>query len=151
MDYDIKIFSELNSSLKKDWQDLELNSHNYCFQCYDWFENCYRIDNKNCSLRITVIKHKSQVICIFPFEIEKKFKLKILKWAGNKQTDYCSPVLSKNFNFDKKNFIHLFKEVIKEIKNIDVIHFIKQPEYINGLKIKLEDKSNEVVIRLPFS
>lgn len=137
MEYEIKIFSELNSSLKKAWQDLELNSHNYCFQSYDWFENWvnnYRIGNINCSLCIAVIKHKSQVICIFPFEIEKKFKLKILKWAGNKLTDYCSPVLSKDFNFDKKNFINLFKKVIKEIKNIDVIYFIKQPEYIHDLK-----------------
>ena len=137
MEYEIKIFSELNSSLKKDWQDLELNSHNYCFQCYDWFENWvnnYRINNKNCSLRTAVIKHETRVICIFPFEIEKKFKLKILKWAGNKLTDYCSPVLSKDFNLDKKSFIHLFKRVINDIKNIDIIYLIKQPEYIHELK-----------------
>ena len=75
MVYEIKIFSELNSTLKKDWQQLENNSLNYCFQTYDWFEswsNIYRKNNKNFYFNVCVLRYKSEIIAIFPFEIEKK-------------------------------------------------------------------------------
>ena len=39
MNYEIKVFSELNSELKAYWQNLEAKSNGYCFQSYDWFEN----------------------------------------------------------------------------------------------------------------
>ena len=130
MDYEIKIFSDIDSALKKDWENLELNSYNYCFQSYEWFENWVnnlRFGNQNYSLCIVVVKYKSKVIYIFPFEIVEKFKLKILKWVGDKQSDYCSPILSKDYYFDKEKFKYLFKEVLKVIKNIDIVYFIKQP------------------------
>ena len=137
MDYEIKIFSDIDPALKNDWENLELNSYNYCFQSYEWFENWVnylKFNNQNYSLSIVVVKYKSKVICIFPFEIVRKFNLKILIWAGDKQSDYCSPILSKDYNFDKEKFKHLFQEVLKVIKNIDIIYFIKQPENIHGLK-----------------
>ena len=61
-------------------------------------------------------------------------KFNILKWAGDKQADYCSPLLSKDFNFDKKTFVNLINKVLDVIKNIDVIYLIKQPEYIHEIK-----------------
>ena len=39
MNYEIKVFSELNSELKAYWQNLEAKSNGYCFQSYDWVEN----------------------------------------------------------------------------------------------------------------
>ena len=137
MDYEIKTFSDIDSALKKDWENLELNSYNYCFQSYDWFENWvsnFKFDNQNYSLCIVVVKYKSKVICIFPFEIVKKFKLKILKWIGDKQSDYCSPILNKDYNFNKEKFIYLFNEVLRVIKNFDIVYFVKQPETINDLQ-----------------
>ena len=53
MDYEIKIFSKLNSELRECWQTLERESCSYCFQSYEWFENWvnnYRTGNKNYSL-----------------------------------------------------------------------------------------------------
>lgn len=137
MDYEIKIFTELNQSLKNDWNSLELNSSNYCFQTYDWFDhwvNKYRKNNKENLLQVVVIKKNSRLQCILPFEIESKFKIKVLKWASNNQTDYCSPIISKDFDPSKETFINLFKKIIKEIKNFDIIYFTKQPEYINSIK-----------------
>ena len=101
MNYEIKVFSKLNSELKKCWENLELDSYCYCFQSYEWFENWinnYRSDNVDYSLRIVIVSLQSKVLCILPFEIEKKSSLKILKWAGGEQADYCSPILSKDFN-----------------------------------------------------
>ena len=80
MVYEIKIFSELSPILQKDWDELENNSFNYCFQTYDWLEswsNTYRKNNKNFYLRICVLRQQSEIIAIFPFEIEKKYGLKI--------------------------------------------------------------------------
>ena len=137
MVYEIKIFSELNSILKKDWQDLEDNSINYCFQTYDWFEswsNIYRQNNKNFYFRICVLRHQSEIKAIFPFEVEKKFGLKILRWAGDKQFDFCAPVLNKSFNLSKKDFLDLYHQILKEIKEIDIVYLKKQPDHIDKTK-----------------
>ena len=137
MDYEIKIFTELNQSLKNDWNSLELDSHNYCFQTYDWFDNWvnkYRKNNEKNLLQIVVIKKNSKLQCILPFEIEEKFKIKVLKWASNNQTDYCSPIISEDFDLSRETFINLFRRIIKEVKTFDIIYFSKQPEYINNIK-----------------
>ena len=128
MDYEIKIFSKLNSELRECWQTLERESCSYCFQSYEWFENWvnnYRTGNKNYSLCVIIVSHQSKILCILPFEIEKKSSLKILKWAGGAQADYCSPVLNKDFNLDKKIFIYLWKKIIKSIPSIDLIYLKK--------------------------
>ena len=137
MNFEIKIYHACDKSLEVIWKNFEKESTNYCFQSYDWFENWvnnYRVNNNNFLLCITVVKYKSKVICIFPFEIEKKFKFKILKWAGDKHADYCSPLIRKDFIFDKVTFINIYEKVLKMIKNIDVIYLIKQPEYIHEIK-----------------
>ena len=103
MNYEIKVFSELNSELKAYWQNLEAKSNGYCFQSYDWFENWmnnFRIDNKKYSLCVVTVSIQSIILCILPFEIEKKVNLKILKWAGGKHSDYMAPILSEDFNLN---------------------------------------------------
>ena len=73
MNYEIKIFSKLNSELREYWQTLERGSYSYCFQSYEWFENwvnSYRIDNNNYSLCVIIVSYQSKILCIFPFEIE---------------------------------------------------------------------------------
>ena len=137
MNFEIKVYHSFDKSLKIIWKDFEKESVNYCFQSYDWFENWinnYRVNNNNFLLCTTVVRYKSRVICIFPFEIEKKFKFRILKWAGDKHADYFSPLLSKDFVFDKETFSNIYKKVFNVIKNIDVIYLIKQPEYIHEIK-----------------
>jgi len=137
MNFEIKIYHSFDTSLKIIWKAFEEESANYCFQSCDWFENWvnnYRVNNNNFLLYIVVVKHESKVVCILPFEIEKKFKFRILKWAGDKQSDYCCPLLRKNLNFDRKTFVDLFNQVLDLIKNVDVIYLIKQPEYIEGIK-----------------
>ena len=130
MDYEIKIFNEIDETLKVYWKDLESHSHNYCFQTYDWFENWvknYKNNNENFNLRVVVIKAQAKILCILPFKIEKKYNLKILRWAGDSHLDFCSPILDKNFNLDKKTFTQLFKTVVSLIKNIDIVYLIRQP------------------------
>ena len=132
--YEIKIFTKLDLELKKYWQELEKSSYCYCFQSYEWFENCVnymKFNNQNYSLCIVVVKYKSKVICIFPFEIVRKFNLKILKWAGDKQSDYCSPILSKDYNFDNNSAIRLWC-------NFFTKETIKKRNLVNGLTVSLD-------------
>ena len=137
MNYEIKVFSELNSELRECWRILEKESYNYCFQSFEWFENWinnYRSDNVDYSLRIVIVSLQSKVLCILPFEIEKKSSLKILKWAGGEQADYCSPILSKDFNLDKKSFKYLWQKIINSIPGIDIIYLKNQPRNIEEVE-----------------
>jgi len=130
MNYEIKVFSELNSELKTYWQNLEAKSNGYCFQSYDWFENWmnnFRIDNKKYSLCVVTVSIQSKILCILPFEIEKKVNLKVLKWAGGKHSDYMAPILSEDFNLNKYDFINLWRKITKLIPDIDLIYLSKQP------------------------
>ena len=97
MDYKIEFFEKLDPKLKENWQNLELESLNYCFQSYDWFENWlanYRNNNKRYSLCIVQVSYQGKILCILPFEIEKRMNLRILQWAGGLQADYFSPILN---------------------------------------------------------
>jgi len=158
MKYEIKVFSELDTELKEYWQRLETNSNNYCFQSYDWFENWvenFRKSNENYLLQIITISLNSNILGILPFEIEKKFNLNILKWAGSKHTDYMAPVLSENFDLKKDDFDLVWKAIIKLIANIDFIYLNKQPKHINKIEnpfvkyLKNYKDSNTQNISLP--
>ena len=160
MKYEIKVFSEPNIELKAHWQNFEVISHNYCFQSYDWFENWarnFRDNDKNNSICIVKVALESKILCILPFEIENKKNLKILKWVGSKHSDYMSPLLSKDFNLNKIEFINLWKKIIKLIPKVDLIYFNKQPEYIGKVKnpfvdfLKNYKDSSTYYIALPRS
>ncbi|MDC6465382.1 GNAT family N-acetyltransferase [Pelagibacteraceae bacterium] len=135
MDFEIKIYSKLNAELQKHWQNFELQSNSYCFQTYDWFENwmnIFRSNNKKYSLCVVVVFAESKVLSICPFEIESRFNLKILKWAGGDQADYYAPALSKNFDIDEKEFFSLWKKIIQTTPKVDVIYLNRQPKYIES-------------------
>ena len=158
MDLKIKIYSKLNAELQKHWQSFESQSNSYCFQTYDWFENwmnVFRSNNKKYSLCVVVVFLESKVLYICPFEIESRFKLKILKWAGGNQADYFAPTINKNFHIDKKEFFSLWKRIIQSVPKIDVIYLNRQPEYIESAKnpfvlyLKNFNDSNTYNILLP--
>ena len=135
MNYEIKIFSRLDIELKEHWENLEDSADCYCFQSYDWFANwlkIYRTNNDKFSLNVVVVLSNSKPISIFPFEVEKKLNVKILKWAGGDKSDYFSPILSKNLSLNKEEFTYIWKEIIKKIKKIDLVYLNKQPEFIEN-------------------
>jgi CelD/BcsL family acetyltransferase involved in cellulose biosynthesis len=137
MNYDIKVFFDLNNELKNYWNNLEKESDNFCFQSYEWFENwsnSFRNSSEKYSLCIVKVSTQSKTLCIMPFEIEKIVNLKVLKWAGGKQSDYMAPILSKNFNLDKNDFIKLWKKILKTIPKIDLVYLSQQPEFVDKIK-----------------
>jgi CelD/BcsL family acetyltransferase involved in cellulose biosynthesis len=136
MNFEIKIFSEINDELKKSWQEFEGLSYGYCFQSFDWFETwfeIFRAKNKEYLLQVVVVKISSKIICILPFEIKKKNSLNYLNWVGDQHSDYCSPLISKDFIFNSKNFTDLFNKILKKINKIDIIFLTKQPHQIDQI------------------
>ena len=136
MEFEIKIFEKPEKDLEIFWSQLETNGNFYVFQSYDWFKNWYEVyfnKNKNLHLRVAVIKYKSNIICILPFQIEKKLALNILTWAGDKELDYCSPILNEKFSFNEKNFNKMLDKVFLKIGRIDILKLLRQPKKINNL------------------
>ena len=134
MDFKAKLYNNLNAELEKIWTNLEKHSDLYIFQNFYWFKiwhNAYKEKNNNYELKIVVIENKGKTLAIFPFYLEKRFKLSILRWAGDIEFDYCSPILDKNFKFDKENFLIILEQTFSMLKNVDIIKFLKQPKIIN--------------------
>ena len=135
MNYEIKLFSKFNEELKKNWMILEKNSHHTCFNSLVWVQNylsSYR-DKKNLiELKIFVLFYKNEPVCIFPFEIIKKYKIKILQWACDLNSDYNAPVQKKNFSFQKEAFEEIWNKIVKMIPEVDIIYLKKQINYFEN-------------------
>ena len=134
MAFEVKIFQQPDKNLKEIWSGLQANADFYVFQSYTWFENwsdIYLKKNKKLNLRVVVIEHNKKVICILPFQIESRFKLNILRWAGDEQLDYCCPILDKNFKFNKNNFKEILDKTFSGLKKIDILQLRRQPKTIN--------------------
>ncbi len=134
MAFEVKIFQQPDKNLKEIWSSLQANADFYVFQSYTWFENwsdIYLKKNKKFNLRVAVIEYNKKVICILPFQIESRFKLNILRWAGDEQLDYCCPILDKNFKFNKSNFKEILEKTFSGLKKIDILQLRRQPKTIN--------------------
>ena len=134
MSYEIQVYSRPDSQLKEHWQKLEGNSFGYCYQSYDWFENWVdNFRNQTKDICCVVVSYNKEILFILPLEIIKKFNLRILQWIGGKHSDYLGPILNKDFDLTKEDFIDLWKKIKLKIPNFDLIYFTKQPKTIDKL------------------
>ena len=135
MDYQIKLFSQLDQELKNNWLNLEKESNYTCFNSLAWIENyifSYKKLRENSKLKIFIVFYKDEPVCIFPFEIVKKFKINILHWACDLKSDFNAPIQKKNFCFKKKTFQEVWNKILNMLPEVDLIYLKKQ---INSLKI----------------
>ena len=105
MDYQIKLFSQLDEELKEIWFGVERDSYHICFNSLVWIENyisSYKGSKNHSKLRIFIIFCRNKPVCVFPFEIIKKFKINVLQWACDSKSDFNAPIQKKNFGFEKK-------------------------------------------------
>jgi CelD/BcsL family acetyltransferase involved in cellulose biosynthesis len=135
MNLTFKIYNNLDDEISNYWNELEGESSLSCFQNFNWFKIWYRIfrkDTPKYQIKIICIFENNLPIAIFPFEIEKKFYLNILSWAGGDKSDYFYPIIRNNFFFNKDSFNCIFNRIISQINKIDVIHFQRQINYFNN-------------------
>lgn len=131
-DLTYKIYRDFSEKLKEDWLDLENKGDFYFFQKYEYINNLIKSFNIN-SYIIIVIYSENAPIAIFPLELKIFKKIKILQWLGADQSDYCCPLIDKKKLLNKLNFQFIWKKILGDIKNLDIIFLSKQPEFINNV------------------
>ena len=135
-DLKIKIYKSFDSTLKKEWDEFEINSENYCFQNFYWLNNWYDKYKINQLIKpfVIIVYKNEKVISILPFVIHKLKFIRILKWMGGEHSDYMGGLFSKKFDLEKKEFIFLWKMIKKELPYFDIFHFYNQPEQIGNIE-----------------
>ena len=132
--YNYKIYEEISGECKKLWEEVEKNSCHNFFQSLEYIQEVIK-KNKKTLLKIIIIFEDKNVVAILPLEIKSLFFFETLQWIGTEKSDYCNPIISKNFYniIDKKNFIKLWDEILKKIGKFDIFFFNNQPLYIEEL------------------
>ena len=77
----------------------------------------------------------NKVIAILPLEIKKILFANTLQWIGTGYSDYCNPILSKNFNLDynKTDFVKVWREILHDLKKeVDLVFFNNQLNHIDN-------------------
>ena len=157
MDYNIKLFSKIDEELKSIWQNFEENTYNNCFNSLTWTENyilAFKRKDNFPKLRIFVISFQNKPVCIFPFEIIRKYKINILQWTSDLKSDFNSPLQKKHFNFDKDSFKKIWNQILKMVPEVDVVYLKRQINFfensynpfINFLKNSKEGIIQQIVL-----
>lgn len=131
--FSFKIFRKFDYELEKLWSTFEKNKSCFFYQKIDYIKNLTNI-SKNSQLMIVVIYEKKLPIILCPLEIKKLYGMRILQWIGTIESDYCAPILSNLSNLEEITFKKIWKRILKEIKDYDLIFLKKQPEYIEKIQ-----------------
>tara|TARA_B100002051_G_scaffold273989_1_gene314018 strand:+ start:287 stop:811 length:525 start_codon:yes stop_codon:yes gene_type:complete len=134
MNFEIKIYNSFEDSLETIWNNFEKESESYCFQNSYWLQKWYQSLNnkKDLDLHIFLVYQNQKLLFIFPFCIEKKYGLKILKWQGGKQSDYKCGLIKNDSLIGKKEFLSLWKKIKNRLPDFDLTYFKNQPEKIGS-------------------
>jgi CelD/BcsL family acetyltransferase involved in cellulose biosynthesis len=106
------------------------------FQQSSWLDPWQlKIGNGEDILPITaILTFKGQPIAILPLAVFKSRKLKVLAWHAFAQSDYCAPIVNRNYlnEFFAIDFEYILKQIALRITNIDLVYLTKQPMNIAG-------------------
>ena len=135
----IKLFFELNETIKNDWISLESNNLNLLpFHQYEWIEQFYEINKFKKNLKflfISVYKNEKAVL-IFPF-IVKKNLIRCIEYLGFPFNDINAPLYNYRSKLTDQEVSLIKKTILKKLKNYgDIVLFKNQPEYILSEKNK---------------
>ena len=131
--YKFKIFNSLTEECFRAWKNLQKDCFSNFFQDYGYIKEI--IQKNNYSTKIIIIYLNNKVIAILPLEIKKILFVNMLQWIGADYSDYCNPILSKNFDTDynKADFKKVWREILDDLKNeVDLVFFNNQLNLINN-------------------
>lgn len=124
-----KIFKELDSECEYLWEKIEKNANLLFFQKYLYIQNLIKVFGIKNYL-IVIIYNDNVPVTVLPLEIKTIKTIKILQWLGTNESDYCCPVILKENIFNQEEFLAIWKKILKQIDNFDIIYLNKQPENI---------------------
>ena len=127
-----KIYNSFEGKCLEDWKEISSNGSYNFFQSYDYLKRISFKNQKN--LKIVSIFYKNKIIAFLPLEIKKLFFIKILQWIGTEISDYCNPIISKNFYeyIQEKEFEKIWNNILADIGDFDLILFNNQPSNISN-------------------
>ena len=130
---ELKLFNDLDTC-EAQWRTFESNSNFTFFQSFNYIKNLINIENNQ--TKVIFVYFDQELIAIYPLEIRKLFGIKILQWIGSNKSDYCNPIVSNKFIsiIDKNKFKSIWSQVLKKIKDFDIIFLNNQPSDIFGSK-----------------
>ena len=130
--YTYKIFDSVTKECEEIFNEKETKFDSTFFQNIEYIKQITKFNKSD--LKIVVIYHGNLILTILPLEIKKYFFLKVLQWIGTKYSDYCNPILLKNFKskINKKHFLITWNLILNEIKNnFDLVFLNNQLAFIN--------------------
>lgn len=154
--FNYKIYNEINPSLESIWKNSEKENVSHIFQEINFIKEY--IKNKKLNLYFVAIFSGKELLILLPLEIKNFYGIKILQFIGTKEFDYCSPIIVKiKKKINENEFNEIWKKILNDINNYDLILLDKQPEIIGGIENPLVKYFNNTflskvyLIRLPNS
>lgn len=133
---EIKLYNSFSEEVKKHWKIIEKKNFykNEIFSELFWIENWYNTVGKysKINLAFIVVFENNYPVMLFPFCINKKLGISILRFLGGDQSDYSSPLISKELK--KINIKDKFlKTLDKILPEHDVKFYRNIPEYFKNI------------------
>ena len=152
--FTFKIYNEFNNELIAIWKKIENNENILFFQRLLYIQNLIEIfDVRN--YLIVIIYNNNIPVAILPLELKTIKTITILQWLGSNVSDYCCPIISSKNIFIQKDFSTVWKKILKEINNFDIIYLNKQPENIleipNPFVKFLKNSNHSQVFQIQFN
>lgn len=130
--FKVKIYTRLDKKLEEEWHSLEKKKNFYFFQSFSYISELTKSYDIGKFYFATAYRENIPIL-IVPLEIKVIKGIKILQWLGTSQSDYCCPIVLQDNIFEKFDFISIWKEILNQIDNFDIVFLNKQPEFIEQL------------------
>ena len=152
---EFKIFEKFDEECSKSFESLTHKANYSFFQTYSYLKSLSSISKSE--IKVVAIYENRKIIAILPLEIKKYFIFRVLQWIGTQRSDFCNPILIENFDkyIQNKNFLSLWKNILKDIGVFDLIFFNNQISMIGDCAnpfttfLKSAEFSKIYQIRLP--
>ena len=131
----ISVFGSFEEA-KDSWLDFEQQSDHFAFQRFEWLSNWQRLVGIHSNLRIQIVAFecpRGQLVLLLPLCIRRRGTTSCLTWLGDVICDYHGPLVHRTFSdhFSPQAFRLIWQRILEALPSFDVIHFERQPEFIN--------------------
>ena len=133
----IDVYKEFNNDLESIWVKFEKDAVMTPFQSYAWLSHWQKTIGKPrhaIEPQIVIIKDPEQTLAICPFGIRRTNGFRVLEWLGGIHADYMSPLLSQNWNVQKKDFELIWSKILNNLVAFDVLYLKRQPEILDSIE-----------------
>jgi CelD/BcsL family acetyltransferase involved in cellulose biosynthesis len=157
-----KIHSGL-SSIQTTWRKLEADGQCSFYQTYDWCSSFFETFGPSKKLDLCIVEAcdaRGEIAFVLPFQIRKKYGLRILEWLAQAENNYGQGLFSVDFSGGKasKWFDQNLASVFKALPPFDVINLQNTPLsalgypdiFANVPKSKAANSSYVTLLKPPY-